>query len=88
MRNTLVTTCESLFLQPSFLLLLPKKRVRNEPEMWIKRATHLEAIVERELFELQGTSSMPALSVWTDEEMLHSLKEPLSSEGPIIGYNH
>ncbi|EGG76361.1 recombinase [Gluconacetobacter sp. SXCC-1] len=64
---------------------LKKKRVRNEPEMWIKARNAFEAIVERELFESARHIIHARSSRLTDEEMLHSLKELYHQKGLLSG---
>lgn len=53
---------------------LKKKRVRNEPEMWIKAHDAFDAIVERKLFEAAKTIINARSFRLSDEEMLQSLR--------------
>ncbi len=64
---------------------LKKKRVRNEPEMWIKAQDAFEAIVERELFEAARAIINARSFRLSDEEMLQSLKTLYQRKGLLSG---
>ena len=64
---------------------LKKKRVRNEPGMWIKAQDAFEAIVERELFEAARTIINARSFRLSDSEMLQSLKELYQQKGLLSG---
>lgn len=64
---------------------LKKKRVRNEPEMWIRAQDAFEAIVERELFEAARTIVNARSFRLSDEEMLRSLRELYRQKGLLSG---
>lgn len=64
---------------------LKQRRVRNEPEMWIKAENVFEAIVERELFEAAKTIISVRSFRLSDEEMLHSLRELYQQKGLLSG---
>jgi DNA invertase Pin-like site-specific DNA recombinase len=64
---------------------LKKKRVRNDPSIWIRAEGAFEAIVERDLFEaarsIIGTRSFRL----SDEEMLSSLRQLYERRGLLSG---
>lgn len=64
---------------------LKKKRVRNNPEMWIKAQDVFEPIVERELFEAAKTIIDSRSFRLSDEEMLHALRDLYHQKGLLSG---
>ncbi|WP_425336058.1 recombinase family protein [Sinorhizobium numidicum] len=64
---------------------LKKKRVRNEPDMWIRAEGAFEAVVERELFEAARTIINARSFRLSDEEMLQSLRDLLQAKGMLSG---
>jgi len=64
---------------------LKKRRVRNEPETWIKARDAFEAIVERELFEAARTIINARSFRLSDDEMLESLKALYRQKGLLSG---
>ncbi len=64
---------------------LKKKRVRNEPDMWIRAYGAFEAIVERELFEAARTIINARSFRLSDNEMLQSLKDLYRRKGVLSG---
>ena len=64
---------------------LKKKRVRNDPDMWIKARSAFEAIVERELFEAARTIINARSFRLSDDQMLQSLKELYRRKGLLSG---
>ncbi|QDW41895.1 recombinase family protein [Bradyrhizobium sp. KBS0727] len=64
---------------------LKKKRVRNEPEMWIKAHDAFDAIVERKLFEAAKTIINARSFRLSDEEMLQSLRGLYQQKGLLSG---
>ena len=64
---------------------LKKKRVRNEPEMWIRAQDAFGAIVERELFEAARTVVNARSFRLSDEEMLQSLRVLYRQKGLLSG---
>lgn len=64
---------------------LKKKRVQNEPEMWIRAPDAFQAIVERELFEAAKTLINVRSFRLSDEEMLQSLRELYHQQGLLSG---
>ncbi len=64
---------------------LKKKRVRNEPEMWIKAQGAFKALVERELFEAARTIISARSFRLSDCEMLQSLKDLYHQKGLLSG---
>lgn len=64
---------------------LKKKRIRNDPGMWIKAESAFEAIVGRELFDAARTIINTRSFRLSDEELLHSLKELYRQKGSLSG---
>ncbi len=64
---------------------LKKKRVRNEPGMWIRAEGAFEAVVERELFEAARTIINARSFRLSDEEMLRSLRDLFQQKGMLSG---
>lgn len=64
---------------------LKKKRVQNQPEMWIRAQDAFQAIVERELFEAARTIINARSFRLSDEEMLQSLRELYRQRGLLSG---
>ncbi|WEK48474.1 MAG: recombinase family protein [Candidatus Andeanibacterium colombiense] len=64
---------------------LKKKRVRNEPAMWIRAPEAFEAIVERDLYEAaQGIISARSFRL-SDGEMLEALRNLYGRSGLLSG---
>ena len=64
---------------------LKKKRVQNEPEMWIRARDAFQAIIERELFETARTIINARSFRLSDEEMLQSLRKLYLEKGLLSG---
>lgn len=64
---------------------LRKKRVRNEPDMWIKAPNAFEATVERKLFEAARTIINARSFRLSNEEMLQSLRILYQQKGLLSG---
>lgn len=64
---------------------LKKKRVRNDPDMWIRAEGAFEATVERELFEAARTIINTRSFRLSDDEMLRSLRELYQRKGLLSG---
>lgn len=64
---------------------LKKKRVRNDPDMWIRAQGAFEAIVERVLFEAARTIIDGRSFRLSDEEMLQSLRQLYQQKGLLSG---
>jgi hypothetical protein len=64
---------------------LKKKRVRNDPGMWIRAAGAFDAIVERDLFEAAKAIIGARSFRLSDSEMLSALKVLLDSRGLLSG---
>lgn len=64
---------------------LKKKRVRNQPEMWIRADGAFPAIVERELFDAAQTIIRARSFRLTDGEMLEALRTLLARQGGLSG---
>lgn len=64
---------------------LKKKRVRNSPDMWIRREQAFSAIVERDLFEAAGSLIAARSFRLSDAEMLSALKVLYESRGLLSG---
>lgn len=64
---------------------LKKKRVRNEPEMWIKAKGSFEPIVERGIFEAANAIINARSFRMSDEEMLSALRELYHQTGVLSG---
>lgn len=64
---------------------LKKKRIRNQPDMWIRASGVFEAIVERELFEAAKSIIAARSFRLSDTEMLDALKGLYSSCGLLSG---
>ncbi len=64
---------------------LKKKRVRNEPEMWIKAQDAFDATIERKLFEAAKAIINARSFRLSDEEMLQSLRELHQKKGLLSG---
>lgn len=64
---------------------LKKKRVANEPEMWIRAQDVFQAVVERELFEAARTIINARSFRLSDEEMLRSLHKLYQQKGLLSG---
>ena len=64
---------------------LKKKRVRNQPGMWIRSASAFEAVVERDVFNAAQSIIQARSFRMTDAEMLESLRAVLASKGLLSG---
>ncbi|QKC92887.1 recombinase family protein [Mesorhizobium sp. NZP2234] len=64
---------------------LKKKRVHNDPGIWIRAQGAFEAIVERELFEAARTIINARSFRLSDEEMLQYLRELYQQKGVLSG---
>ena len=64
---------------------LKKKRVQNDPEMWIRSPDAFVAVVERELFEAARTIISARSFRLSDEEMLQSLRKLYQQKGLLSG---
>lgn len=64
---------------------LKKKRVRNEPAMWIRAERAFPAIVEPDLFEAAQTIIRERAFRMSDEEMLESLRQLFQRQGVLSG---
>lgn len=64
---------------------LKKKRVRNDPEMWIRAEGAFEPVVARELFEAARTIINARSFRLSDEEMLQSLRDLFRQKGLLSG---
>ena len=64
---------------------LKKKRVRNDPGMWIRAQDAFAAVIERELFEAARTIIGVRSFRLSDEEMLQSLRALYQQKGLLSG---
>ncbi len=64
---------------------LKKKRVQNDPNMWIRAQDAFAAVVERELFETARTIIGARSFRLSDEEMLQSLRKLYQQRGLLSG---
>lgn len=64
---------------------LKKKRVQNDPEMWIRSQDAFAAVVQRELFEAAKTIISARSFRLSDEEMLKSLRDLYQQKGLLSG---
>ena len=64
---------------------LKKKRVRNDPGMWIRAQGAFAAVIERELFEAARTIIGVRSFRLSDEEMLQSLRALYQQKGLLSG---
>lgn len=64
---------------------LKKKRVRNDPEMWISAQGAFEAIVERDIFEAARAIINARSFRLSDDEMLSALHRLYEREGLLSG---
>ncbi len=64
---------------------LKKKRVRNDPGMWIRAQDAFAAVIERELFEAARTIIGVRSFRLSDEEMLQSLRKLYQQKGLLSG---
>ncbi len=64
---------------------LKKKRVRNNPGMWIRAQDAFAAVIERELFEAARTIIGARSFRLSDEEMLQSLRKLYQQKGLLSG---
>ncbi|HEV2515156.1 MAG TPA: recombinase family protein [Devosia sp.] len=64
---------------------LKKKRVRNEPEMWIRSDGVFPAVIERPLFDAAQTIIRARSIKLTDSEMLEALRSLFEQHGVLSG---
>lgn len=64
---------------------LKKKRVRNQPEMWIRSDNAFPAIVDRNLFDAAQTIIKARSIKLSDDELLAALRDLLESQGILSG---
>ena len=64
---------------------LKKKRVRNDPDMWIRAQEVFEAIVERDIFEAARAIINARSFRLSDDEMLSALRGLYEREGLLSG---
>jgi DNA invertase Pin-like site-specific DNA recombinase len=64
---------------------LKKKRVRNQPEMWIRSDGAFPAIVNRDLFDAAQTIISARSIKLTDDEMLEALRTLFEQNGVLSG---
>lgn len=64
---------------------LKKKRVRNDPNMWIRAQGAFEAIVERDIFEAARAIINARFFRLSDDEMLSALRGLYEREGLLSG---
>lgn len=64
---------------------LKKKRVRNDPEIWIRAQDAFEAIVERDLFEAARSIIGARSFRLSDDEMISALRELYERRGLLSG---
>ena len=64
---------------------LKKKRVRNDPDMWIRAQGVFEAIVERDIFEAARAIINARSFRLSDDEMLSALRGLYEREGLLSG---
>lgn len=64
---------------------LKKKRVRNDPDMWIRAQGAFEAIVERDIFEAARAIINARSFRLSDDEMLSALHRLYEREGLLSG---
>lgn len=64
---------------------LKKKRVRNDPNMWIRANDVFESIIDRRLFEAAQTIIRERSRRLSDDELLNSLRHLLQERGYLSG---
>jgi DNA invertase Pin-like site-specific DNA recombinase len=64
---------------------LKKKRVRNNPEMWIRADGAFEPLVQQSLFEAAQAIVRERSQTLTNEEMLEALQQLLQEHGYLSG---
>jgi hypothetical protein len=64
---------------------LKKKRVRNNPEMWIRSEGAFEPIVDREMFDAAQTIIRERSQELSNDEMLQALQQLLQDRGYLSG---
>jgi DNA invertase Pin-like site-specific DNA recombinase len=64
---------------------LKKKRVRNDPAMWIRAQGAFEAVVERDLFEAARAIINARSYRMSDDEMLSALRQLYEQQGLLSG---
>lgn len=64
---------------------LKKRRVQNDPEIWVRAEGAFEGIVDPDLFAAANAIISARSSKLTDDEMLEGLKEVFEAEGFLSG---
>ncbi|MCA0872750.1 recombinase family protein [Seohaeicola saemankumensis] len=64
---------------------LKKRRVQNDPEIWVRAEGAFERIVDPDLFAAANAIITARSSKLTDDEMLEGLKEVFEAEGFLSG---
>ena len=64
---------------------LKKRRVQNDPEIWVRAEGAFEGIVDPDLFAAANAIITARSSKLTDDEMLEGLKEVFEAEGILSG---
>ncbi len=64
---------------------LKKRRVHNDPEIWVRAEGAFEGIVDPELFAAANAIISARSSKLTDDEMLEGLKEEFEAQGFLSG---
>lgn len=64
---------------------LKKRRVRNDPEIWVRAEGAFEGIVDPDLFAAANAIIGARSSKLTDDEMLEGLKEVFEAQGYLSG---
>ncbi|WP_279338367.1 recombinase family protein [Shimia abyssi] len=64
---------------------LKKRRVQNDPEIWVRAEGAFEGIVDPDLFAAANAIINARSSKLTDDEMLEGLKEVFEAEGFLSG---
>jgi hypothetical protein len=64
---------------------LKKRRVRNDPEIWVRAEGAFEGIVDLDLYAAANAIIDARASKLTDDEMLEGLKEVFEAQGYLSG---
>ncbi|WP_066793470.1 recombinase family protein [Sphingomonas soli] len=64
---------------------LKRKRVINDPDMWVRQTGAFEAIVDTDLFQAAQTILAERARRFSDEELLELLRHLLASRGELSG---
>ncbi len=64
---------------------LKKRRVQNDPDIWVRAEGAFEGIVDRDLFAAANAIISARSTKLTDDEMLEGLKEVFEAEGFLSG---